>query len=87
MKVSFFEKKVKKQNTQTDEKTVKKYFKILFLVFTLTLFTVVMSINEFIKEIEIENTISQDYVSVFNETDLKKVLFYLHGNDMEKWEK
>ena len=87
MKVSFFEKSIKKSNRPNEEKRIKKYFQILLLVFTVTLFTFVLSINEVIKENEIENSNPQDYVSVFNETNLKKVLFYSHEDSKEKWEK
>ena len=87
MKVSFFEKSLRKSNIQTEESRIKKYFQILLLVFIITFFSFVLAINEIVKENEMENLNSQDYVSVFNETDLKKILFFSYEDSKEKWEK
>ena len=84
MKVSFFEKSLKKSKGQTEESRIKKYFQILLLVFIITFFSFVLVINEIVKENEMENLNSQDYVSVFNETDLKKILFFSYEDSKEK---
>ena len=76
MKVSFCEKKTKKSNSRNEDKRIKKYFQILLLVFILTSFSIILYMSNIKEEKESININSQDYVSVFNETELKKILFY-----------
>ena len=87
MRISFFERKQNVQKEQKEEKRIKKYFQILLLIFTVTFLTVTLTIDKITEGIERKNLNSQDYVSVFNETDFKKTLFYSHNSDKEKWEK
>lgn len=84
MRISFFERKQNVQKEQKEEKRIKKYFQILLLIFTVTFLTVTLTIDKITEGIERKNLNSQDYVSVFNETDFKKTLFYSHNSDKEK---
>lgn len=76
MKVSFCEKKTKKQKIQNEDKKIKKYFQILLLLFVLTTFSIILYMSNIKEENKSTNINTQDYVSVFNETELKKILFY-----------
>ncbi len=69
MKIAIYQ-KVKKE-----EKTIKKYFEILLLVFTLTAITVILALSQIDEKIEEEKVNTEGYVSVFKESDLYEMLF------------
>lgn len=69
MKIAFY------QKTKKEEKGIKKYFEILLLVFTLTIITVILALSHFEEKAMDENINTEDYVSVFKESELYEILF------------
>lgn len=69
MKISF------SQVVKKEEKRIKKYFEALLLVFTLTAITVILALSQLDNKIEEEKVNSEDYVSVFKESELHEILF------------
>ena len=59
---------------------IKKYFQILLLVFTITVLTIALSADKIIKEVEANKENLNEYVSVFLENDLEKLLFDSNEN-------
>ena len=58
-----------------EEKKIKKYFEVLLLVFTLTAITVILSLSQLDHKLKEEKNNTEDYVSVFKETELYEILF------------
>ena len=69
MKIAFY------QKTKKEEKSIKKYFEVLLLVFTLTVFTVILALSDLDRKIEEDNINTEDYVSVFKESELYDIIF------------
>ncbi|MBO5356805.1 MAG: hypothetical protein J6A53_06720 [Clostridia bacterium] len=58
-----------------EDKKIKNYFEILLLVFTLTAITVILSLSQMDEKINDEKPNTEDYVSVFKESELHEILF------------
>jgi len=69
MKISFY------QREKKEEKSIKKYLEVLILVFTLTVITVILALTNFDSKAREENINTEDYVSVFKESELYDILF------------
>lgn len=69
MKISFY------QREKKEEKSIKKYLEVLILVFTLTVITVILALTNFDSRAREENINTEDYVSVFKESELYDILF------------
>ena len=69
MKIAFY------QKVQKEEKRIKKYFEVLLLVFTLASIAVILALSDLDKKIEKEASNTEDYVSVFKESELHEILF------------
>lgn len=69
MKISF------SQVIKKEEKRIKKYFEVLLLVFTLTAITVILALSQIDEKIEYKDANTEDYVSVFKESELHEMLF------------
>lgn len=69
MKISF------NSLSKKEEKNLKKYFEVLLLVFTLTAITVILALSQLDSKIDEEKTNTEDYVSVFKESQLHEILF------------
>lgn len=69
MKISFY------QREKKEEKSIKKYFEVLILVFTLTVITVILALSNLDNSAREENINTEDYVSVFKESEIYDILF------------
>jgi len=69
MRVSFTHKYKK------EEGIIKKCFEILLLAFTLTVIATLLALSRMDSKIEEAKENSKDYVAVFKESELHKVLF------------
>ncbi|MBR2025459.1 MAG: hypothetical protein IKA02_06605 [Clostridia bacterium] len=76
MKISYNKKPTKNK----EEMKIIKTFRILTLVFTLTLFVAIFSINKLNETMENYKENSTEQVTVFNESNLEKILFYTYEN-------
>ena len=63
------------QKVKKEEKSIKKYFEILLLVFTLTSITVILALSNFESRAKEEYINTEDYVSVFKESELYEFIF------------
>lgn len=61
--------------SKKEEKSFKKYFEVLLLVFTLTAITVILALSQLDSKIDEEKSNTEDYVSVFKESQLHEILF------------
>lgn len=69
MKILFY------QREKKEDKSIKKYLEVLILVFTLTVITVILALTNFDSRAREENINTEDYVSVFKESELYDILF------------
>ena len=63
------------QREKKEDKSIKKYLEVLILVFTLTVITVILALTNFDSRAREENINTEDYVSVFKESELYDILF------------
>lgn len=78
MKTNINNRTIKKSKENKIE--IKKCFQILLLVFTITVLTIALSADKIIKEVEANKENLNEYVSVFLENDLEKLLFDSNEN-------
>ena len=69
MKTTFY------QKTKKEEKRIEKYFEILLLMFTLTAITVILVLSNLDEKVKEESINTEEYVSVFKESELHEILF------------